>query len=118
VKVLQQIRDAGVGLAIDDFGTGYASLAYLKRLPVHTLKIDKSFVLNLANDDADQRIVHSTIQLAHSFGMSVVAEGVESAGVARHLLKMGCDYAQGYFYGLPQTPGDIIRRACSDARPE
>lgn len=107
VKRLGEIRALGVRLSIDDFGTGYASLAYMKRLPVHTLKIDRSFVTNLTEDAADQRIVRSSIQLAHSFGMTVVAEGVETAGAARELHAYGCEFAQGYYFGYPQTAAEI-----------
>ncbi|HXS22339.1 MAG TPA: EAL domain-containing protein [Steroidobacteraceae bacterium] len=107
LKRLGEIRALGVRLSIDDFGTGYASLAYLKQLPVHTLKIDKSFITNLMEDAADQRIVRSSIQLAHSFGMSVVAEGVETAGAARELLTYGCEFAQGYYFSYPLTVAEI-----------
>jgi diguanylate cyclase (GGDEF)-like protein len=107
LKRLGEIRALGVRLSIDDFGTGYASLAYMKQLPVHTLKIDRSFVTNLTEDTADQRIVRSSIQLAHSFGMTVVAEGVETAGAARELLAYGCEFAQGYYFGYPQTAAEI-----------
>jgi diguanylate cyclase (GGDEF)-like protein len=107
LKRLQQIRDLGVTLSIDDFGTGYTSLSYLKQLPVQQLKIDKTFVMNLTSDSADQRIVRSAIQLAHGFGMTVVAEGVESQGVADQLLEYGCDFAQGYHLGRPQAAAAI-----------
>jgi diguanylate cyclase (GGDEF)-like protein len=107
LKRLGEIRALGVRLSIDDFGTGYASLAYMKQLPVHTLKIDRSFVTNLTEDTADQRIVRSSIQLAHSFGMTVVAEGVETVGAARELLAYGCEFAQGYYFGYPQTAAEI-----------
>ena len=107
LKRLGEIRALGVRLSIDDFGTGYASLAYLKQLPVHTLKIDRSFITNLMEDAADQRIVRSSIQLAHSFGMSVVAEGVETAGAARELLTYGCEFAQGYYFSYPLTAAEI-----------
>ncbi|MGH8290745.1 MAG: putative bifunctional diguanylate cyclase/phosphodiesterase [Steroidobacteraceae bacterium] len=110
LKRLGEIRALGVRLSIDDFGTGYASLAYLKRLPVHTLKIDRSFVMNLTEDAADQRIVRSSIQLAHSFGMTVVAEGVETADAARELQAYGCEFAQGYYFGYPQTAAEIEAR--------
>lgn len=110
LKRLQQIRALGVSLAIDDFGTGYASLAYLKRLPLQTLKIDRSFIFSLASDSADQRIVRSTIQLAHSFDIAVVAEGVESAAVAQRLRAEVCDFAQGYHFGRPQAASDIERQ--------
>jgi diguanylate cyclase (GGDEF)-like protein len=107
LRRLGEIRALGVRLSIDDFGTGYASLAYMKQLPVHTLKIDRSFVTNLTEDLADQRIVRSSIQLAHSFGMTVVAEGVETAGAARELHAYGCEFAQGYYFGYPQPAADI-----------
>jgi len=107
LKRLSEIRALGVRLSIDDFGSGYASLAYLKKLPVHTLKIDRSFIINLTEDAADQRIVRSSIQLAHSFGMNVVAEGVETAGAARELHAYGCEFAQGYYFGYPQTAAEI-----------
>jgi diguanylate cyclase (GGDEF)-like protein len=110
LKRLDEIRALGVRLSIDDFGTGYASLAYLKRLPVHTLKIDRSFITNLTEDAADQRIVRSSIQLAHSFGMTVVAEGVETAGAACELHGYGCEFAQGYYFGHPQTAAQIQAR--------
>ncbi len=107
LKRLAEVRALGVRLSIDDFGTGYASLAYLKRLPVQTLKIDRVFVTNLTDDAADQRIVRSSIQLAHSFGMTVVAEGVETVGAARELQAYGCEFAQGYHFGYPQTAAEI-----------
>jgi EAL domain-containing protein (putative c-di-GMP-specific phosphodiesterase class I) len=110
LKRLNEIRGLGVRLSIDDFGTGYASLAYLKQLPVHTLKIDRSFITNLTEDSADQRIVRSSIQLAHSFGMTVVAEGVETAGAARELHAYGCEFAQGYYFGYPQSASEIEAR--------
>jgi len=107
LRRLREIRALGVRLSIDDFGTGYASLAYMKQLPVHTLKIDRSFVTNLTEDVGDQRIVRSSIQLAHSFGMTVVAEGVETAGAARELYAYGCEFAQGYHFGYPQSAAEI-----------
>ncbi len=110
LKRLNEIRALGVRLSIDDFGTGYASLAYLKQLPVHTLKIDRSFITNLTEDTADQRIVRSSIQLAHSFGMTVVAEGVETSDTARELHAYGCEFAQGYYFGYPQAATEIEAR--------
>jgi diguanylate cyclase (GGDEF)-like protein len=107
LRRLQSIRDLGVMLSIDDFGTGYATLAYLKQLPVQQLKIDKSFIVNLMADRADQRIVRSAIQLAHGFGMTVVAEGVESAAVAEQLRLYGCEFAQGYHFGHPEPASRI-----------
>jgi diguanylate cyclase (GGDEF)-like protein len=94
---LERLHAMGVDLSIDDFGTGYSSLAYLKRLPVNELKIDKSFVLNMENDIGDTKIVRSTIDLGHNMGLRVVAEGIESEAVWRLLAGLGCDQGQGYF---------------------
>jgi diguanylate cyclase (GGDEF)-like protein len=110
LKRLEAVRDLGVRLSIDDFGTGYASLSYLKRLPVQSLKIDKAFVLNLDDDEADQRIVRGSIRLAHGFGMTVVAEGVESASAAERLKDYGCDYGQGFYFGRPAAAAEIEAR--------
>ncbi|UUA74354.1 EAL domain-containing protein [Cellvibrio sp. QJXJ] len=90
-------------LAIDDFGTGYSSLAYLKRLPVQTLKIDSSFVRSMLEDLQDELIVNSTIHLAHNLGLMVVAEGVENEALLNRLSEMGCDEAQGFFIGKPMS---------------
>jgi len=106
-KRLQEVRALGVKMSIDDFGTGYASLAYLKHLPVDTLKIDKLFITNVDTDAGDRRIVRSSIQLAHGFGMSVVAEGVESPAVVAVLAEEGCDFAQGYHFARP-VPAAVI----------
>ena len=94
--VLQRLSDTGIRLAIDDFGSGHSLLGYLKRLPIDTLKIDKSFVLNMADDRDDAAIVRSTIELGHNLGLEVVAEGVEVEGVADDLAAAGCDMLQGY----------------------
>ncbi len=101
MTVLERFHDLGVQLAIDDFGTGYSSLAYLKRLPVQTLKIDYSFVRQMLEDEQDEIIVNSTIHLAHNLGLQVVAEGVESAPLLEKLQAMGCDKAQGYYISRP-----------------
>ena len=104
---LERLHAMGVKLSIDDFGTGYSSLAYLKRLPVDELKIDKSFVLNMENDIGDTKIVRSTIDLGHNMGLRVVAEGIESEAVWRLLAALGCDEGQGYFMSRP-IPGDQL----------
>jgi diguanylate cyclase (GGDEF)-like protein len=104
---LERLSNMGVDLSIDDFGTGYSSLAYLKRLPVNELKIDKSFVLNMENDEGDTKIVRSTIDLGHNMGLRVVAEGIESEAVWRLLAELGCDQGQGYFMSRP-IPGDQL----------
>ena len=101
---INDLHAIGVGLAIDDFGTGYSSLAYLKKLPVDELKIDKSFVLNMENDIGDTKIVRSTIDLGHNMGLRVVAEGVETAGQLGFLRLHGCEQFQGYLFGRPVPP--------------
>jgi diguanylate cyclase (GGDEF)-like protein len=106
-QTLHRLHAMGVDLSIDDFGTGYSSLAYLKRLPVNELKIDKSFVLNMESDVGDTKIVRSTIDLGHNMGLRVVAEGIESEAVWRLLADLGCDQGQGYFMSRP-IPGDKL----------
>ena len=98
---LKRLAERGFKLSIDDFGTGYSSLAYLKRLPVDELKIDKSFVLAMISDTGDAKIVRSTIDLAHNLGLSVVAEGVENAAIFNALRRLGCDEAQGFHLSRP-----------------
>jgi diguanylate cyclase (GGDEF)-like protein len=107
LRVLQQLHDLGAQLSIDDFGTGYSSLAYLKKLPVQTLKIDYSFIRNMLEDRQDELIVESTIHLAHSLSLKVVAEGVENAALIERLSSMGCDEAQGYHIGRPMPLAQI-----------
>ena len=101
MEVLGRLRGMGVSVSIDDFGTGYSSLAYLKRLSVDELKIDKSFVSHVATDHNDAAIVRSTIGLAHDLGLSVVAEGIEDQQTLEFLAGLGCDVAQGYFISRP-----------------
>jgi len=108
--ILDDIVATGVRVAIDDFGTGHSSLAYLKDLPVHEVKIDRSFISGMAVSPHDRLIVQATIQLAHSLGFQVVAEGVETREVRDALREMGCDYAQGFFYGRPQ-PAETVTQA-------
>jgi diguanylate cyclase (GGDEF)-like protein len=107
MHIMGRLSDMGIRLVIDDFGTGYSSLAYLKRLPVSGIKIDKSFVQQLTTDENDAVIVRSTIDLARNLGMEVVAEGVESAEAWDQLRSLGCDYAQGFFLSQPM-PGDQV----------
>jgi diguanylate cyclase (GGDEF)-like protein len=106
---LLRLSQIGLTLSVDDFGTGYSSLANLKRLPVDVIKIDKSFVIEMAVDASDAAIVRSTIDLAHNLGLRVVAEGVESQDAWCQLEKLGCDYAQGYFLSRP-LPADAATR--------
>ncbi|MRW84654.1 EAL domain-containing protein [Pseudoduganella sp. FT26W] len=105
---LERLSAMGLDLSIDDFGTGYSSLAYLKRLPVDELKIDKSFVLNMEKDEGDTKIVRSTIDLGHNMGLRVVAEGIESEAVWRLLAELGCDQGQGYFMSRPIPADQMI----------
>ena len=102
-KILDRLGQLGVRLAVDDFGTGWSSLSKLKELPVQELKIDRSFVFALAEDDTDHSIVRSIIDLARSLNLSVVAEGVETEEVAHLLRDLGCPLAQGYLYSRPVT---------------
>jgi diguanylate cyclase (GGDEF)-like protein len=106
---LDRLSTLGFKLAIDDFGTGYSSLAYLKRLPVDELKIDKSFVMNMETDADDAAIVRSTIDLAHNLGLSVVAEGVENATVWNMLRELNCDQAQGFHMGRPMVASEFTK---------
>jgi len=101
IRNLERLHALGCRLAIDDYGTGYSSLAYLRRLPVHELKIDKSFVIGMSADASDALIVRSTIDLAHNMGLSVVAEGVEDDATLDRLRSMGCDMVQGYLLSRP-----------------
>jgi len=104
---LNRLSALGFKLSIDDFGTGYSSLAYLKRLPVDELKIDKSFVLSMETDPDDAKIVRSTIDLAHNLGLTVVAEGVENAKAWDMLRELNCDEAQGYHMGKPMPAAEF-----------
>jgi len=101
VEVLSHLGMMGLSLSIDDFGTGQASLTYLKELPVEKLKIDQSFVRDIATNPDDQLIVKATIELAHTLDLEVVAEGVETLAVCELLTKMRCDHVQGYYISHP-----------------
>jgi EAL domain-containing protein (putative c-di-GMP-specific phosphodiesterase class I) len=103
-EILERVRALGVGVSVDDFGTGYSSLSYLKRLPVDELKMDRSFVRNIATDAEDLAIVRSTVDLAHNLGLTVVAEGAEDGAAVRLLTELGCDDVQGYVFSRPLTP--------------
>jgi diguanylate cyclase (GGDEF)-like protein len=107
LATLNALSAAGYRLSIDDFGTGYSSLAYLKRLPVNELKIDRSFVMAMEQDVDDAKIVRSTIDLAHNLGLTVVAEGVENVSVLRLLAELQCDQAQGYHMCRPLPAAEM-----------
>ena len=108
VKQLEALRKLGIRISIDDFGTGYSSLAYLKRLPIHTLKLDRSFVRDIEIDSNDAAICAATIALAHNLNLTVVAEGVETETQRDYLMEHGCDYLQGYFFSKPLPANEIL----------
>jgi predicted signal transduction protein with EAL and GGDEF domain len=105
---LDRIRKLGIGLAIDDFGKGYSSLTYLKEIPATEIKIDKQFIGALAADPKDRHIVKATIELAHAFGMQVVAEGVDNEDSLRVLAELGCELAQGFYIARPMRADLIV----------
>ena len=107
VALLHQLRDLGVRLSVDDFGTGYSSLSYLKRLPVHEVKIDRSFVAGLAEQGEDMVIVRAIIDLGHHLGLEVVAEGVEDQATWDLLASMGCDLVQGWHLARPMPSAEL-----------
>jgi diguanylate cyclase (GGDEF)-like protein len=104
---LEALKAMGLGISIDDFGTGYSSLSYLKRFPIDTLKIDRSFVKEIDTDADDAEIVAAIIKLAHALRLNVIAEGVETEGQLHHLRRLGCDEVQGFLFGKPQTVQDF-----------
>jgi diguanylate cyclase (GGDEF)-like protein/PAS domain S-box-containing protein len=118
IDTLQALKALGIRVAIDDFGTGYSSLSYLKRLPVDTLKIDRSFVNGLGLDTQDTAIVDSVVALARTLQLSVTGEGVETAAQARHLRQLGCDRGQGFLYARPLPPEDMERLLTEAASPK
>jgi EAL domain-containing protein (putative c-di-GMP-specific phosphodiesterase class I) len=101
------LRDLGVRLSVDDFGTGYSSMAYLHSLPVHEMKIDRSFVIDLAQSESARAIVGALVRVGHALGLKVVAEGIETAEVRDDLDALGCDLGQGYHLCRP-IPADAL----------
>lgn len=113
IATLTALRERGIRLSVDDYGTGHSTLSYLKQLPVHELKIDKSFVTNICRNESDAIMVRSTINLAHELGLDVVAEGIEDIATINLLRTLRCDYVQGYFIGKPMTHEDLSTLAAS-----
>jgi len=107
---LNELRKLGILLSIDDFGTGYSSLSYLKRLPVHKLKIDRSFVCDIVEDSDDRAIINAIIAMGNSLGLAVIAEGVENKEQEQYLLSSGCSEAQGFFYSRPVAADELVRK--------
>ncbi len=108
-EILEELSTAGCGIAVDDFGTGYSSLAYLKRLPIDKIKIDKSFVMGMTDNESDRHIVASTVDLGRNLGLHTVAEGVEDRGSYERLAQMGCQHAQGYHLSRP-VPAEALEQ--------
>jgi len=105
-------------LAMDDFGTGYSSLSYLKRFPIQKVKIDRSFISDLENDDDSKSIARAIIQMSHSLGLDVLAEGVETEAQLRYLQDDKCDYVQGYYTGRPMPASQFIEKFGVKAKPQ
>lgn len=108
IAVLECLRDIGVHISMDDFGTGHSSLAQIKNMPLHEIKIDKSFITNMMSDEQNKAIVHTTIELAHHMNLRVVAEGIEDEDTLRQLSEMGCEEAQGYCLSKPVPSAELI----------
>jgi EAL domain-containing protein (putative c-di-GMP-specific phosphodiesterase class I) len=108
---LEELRELGVRIAIDDFGTGYSSLGYLRDIPVDVLKIDRSFITGLVGNTRQQELVSAVLQLGHTLGLKVVAEGIETEEQLLLLTEMKCRFAQGYHLGRPEPAAALVRRA-------
>jgi EAL domain-containing protein (putative c-di-GMP-specific phosphodiesterase class I) len=118
VEVLSRLGAMGLSLSIDDFGTGQASLTYLKELPVEKLKIDQSFVRDIATNPDDQLIVRATIELAHTLDLEVVAEGVETLAICELLTELNCDHVQGYYVSRPLEAEQVSGWFETSVRPD
>ena len=117
VRILSRLSEMGHHLSVDDFGTGYSSLSYLRRLPLHELKIDRSFVSQIATPPKDFAIVAATVRLAHALDLHVVAEGVETPEQMEFVCRAGCDQMQGYLFGRPMTAADLGRLLSKSPQP-
>ena len=115
-RMFRRLQTVGMSLAIDDFGTGHASLIQLKQVPADRLKIDRSFVQDLDQADADPRLVQAIVQMARTLGLGVIAEGVETPNQAARLLELGCDQAQGFLYAHPMPFAEFREMIRADVR--
>jgi diguanylate cyclase len=107
--ILSRIRDLGIQIFLDDFGTGYSSLSYIATLPIHAVKIDRSFIVRMMQHERHRAVVIAAISLAHSLGMKVIAEGVETADQAKAVIELGCDEIQGFFFSKPVSAAELLR---------
>jgi EAL domain-containing protein (putative c-di-GMP-specific phosphodiesterase class I) len=112
-RIVRQLTDLGLRFTIDDFGTGYSSLGYLKRFPFHSIKVDRSFIHGIVADAQDAAIVRAVVALAHSFGVKVVAEGVETRDQLARLRELGCDEYQGFLFSPAVPPAELERLAAA-----
>jgi EAL domain-containing protein (putative c-di-GMP-specific phosphodiesterase class I) len=115
INTLSALRDYGVEISIDDFGTGYSALAYLKKFDIDYVKIDRSFVHSLEPDNYDEVLCEAIIHMAHKLGISVVAEGIETAAQNELLSQFGCDYGQGFLFAKPDQLKRLIMMLKSDS---
>jgi len=106
--MLEELRSLGVNISIDDFGTGYSSLSYLKRFPLNTLKIDRSFISDITTNIDDREITKAIIAMGQNLNLKVLAEGVETEPQVQLLRENGCDYIQGYYYSKPVTADEVL----------
>ena len=107
ISVIESLKELGIRFSMDDFGTGYSSLSHLKQLPIHEIKIDRSFVSNLEDNSDDREMISIINEIAKRFNLSIVAEGTETNEQMQYLFTEGCDIVQGYFFSKPKTKEDF-----------